>query len=144
MPVRIVRPLELFPFSVIRNSILIVFVFILLVLCWEPYHLVSKHLILRLMATKKMEGRIETMKEQITGEMTSIKGELQRLGPLEVKVDSMLEKLLLLERMDKVLQRWENPKRASSLEEEKDQNTNPKDPNFRVVATMPKESSIGA
>ena len=56
------------------------------------------------MATKKMEGRIEAMEEQmgwVCGEMSSIKGELQRLGPLEVKVDSMLEKLSLLERMEK-------------------------------------------
>ena len=54
------------------------------------------------MAMKKMEGRIEVIEEQMVGvhgEMMSIKGDLQRLGPLEVKVDSMLEKLSTLERM---------------------------------------------
>ena len=56
------------------------------------------------MATKKMEGRIETMEEHIAevhGEMNAVKGELQRLGPLEVKVDSMLDILSLIDRMEK-------------------------------------------
>ena len=55
-----------------------------------------------------MEGRIKTMEEQIAGvhgEMNEAKGELQRLGPLEVKVDSMLEKLSLISMMEKVLKR---------------------------------------
>ena len=37
----------------------------------------------------------------VHGEMKSIKGDLQRLGPLEVKVDSMLEKLSMLEMREK-------------------------------------------
>ena len=48
------------------------------------------------------------MEEQIVGvhgEMNAVKGELQRLGPLKVKVDSMLEKLSLIDRMEKVLKR---------------------------------------
>lgn len=62
---------------------------------------------LGLMTTKKMEGRLEGMEEQtigVHGEVLMIKGDLQRLGPLEVKVDLMLEKLSMLERMDKMLQ----------------------------------------
>ena len=45
------------------------------------------------MATKKLDGRIEVVEEQMTGvhgEMTAIEGDLQRLGPLKVKVDAML------------------------------------------------------
>ena len=45
---------------------------------------------------KKIEGRIDMVEEQLVGihgEMASLKGELQQLGPLEVKVDSLLEKL---------------------------------------------------
>ena len=89
---------------------------------------------------KKMEGRIETMEEQIVGvhgEMTLIKGELQRLSLLEVKVDSMLEKLSLLDRMEKVLQRCENSEGASSSKEKKDKNTNPKDPDFGAWLLRP-------
>ena len=42
-----------------------------------------------------MEGRIDVMYEQLArvhGEMALVKSNLQQLGPLEVKVDSMLEK----------------------------------------------------
>ena len=42
------------------------------------------------------------MEEQLAGvhgEMMSIKEDLQRLGPMEVKVDIMLEKLLMLEKI---------------------------------------------
>ena len=63
------------------------------------------------MATKNMEGRIDKMEEQITtvhGEIAAVKGDLQRMGPLEIKVDAMLEKLSLLERMDQLLQKWEH------------------------------------
>ena len=42
---------------------------------------------------------------RVRGEMMSIKGDLLRLGPLEVKVDLMLEKLSMLERMEKRLQK---------------------------------------
>ena len=98
------------------------------------------------MATKKMEGRIETMEEQIVGvhgEMNAVKGEWQRLGPLELKVDSMLEKLSLINKMEKVLQRWENSERASSSEEKKDKNTSPKDSDLGVLAATTGESSLG-
>ena len=98
------------------------------------------------MATKKMEGRVETMEEQIVGvheEMKAVKGELQKLGPLEVKVDSMLEKLSLIDKMEKVLWRWENSERASSSEEKKDKNTSPKDPDLTVLAATTGESSLG-
>ena len=66
-----------------------------------------------------MEGHIEVMEEHIVrvhGEMASVKGEIQRLGPLEVKVDSMLEKLSLLERMEKMMQRWEPTQKSTSLQ----------------------------
>ena len=98
------------------------------------------------MATKKMKGRIKGVEEQIAGvhgEMSSIKGDLQRLGPLEVKVDSMLEKLLLLERMEKMLQKSENSERGSSSEEKKDKSSHPKDLNFSLFTATPEESSIG-
>ena len=48
---------------------------------------------------KKIEGCIEVMEEHIAGvhgEMVSVEGDLQHLGPLEMKVDSMLEKPSLL------------------------------------------------
>ena len=75
--------------------------------------------------------------------MNAVKGELQWLGPLEVKVDSMLEKLSLIDRIEKVLQMWENSERASSLEEKKDKNTSPKDPDLGVLTAMTGESSLG-
>ena len=56
------------------------------------------------------------MEEQMVGfhrEMMSIKGDLQRMGALAVKVDSMLEKLPMLERMEKILQKWENSEKGS-------------------------------
>ena len=69
------------------------------------------------MATKKIEGRIEMMEEQIVGvhgEMASVKGELQRLGPIEIKVDSMMGKLTVLERMEQLLLKWENRKKIQT------------------------------
>ena len=60
--------------------------------------LVSEQTDLVCMATKKIEGRMEAIEEQIVGihgEMVVVKEDLQRLGPLENKVDSMLEKLSL-------------------------------------------------
>ena len=73
------------------------------------------------MATKKIEGRIEVMEEQIVGvhgEMASVKGELQRLGPIEIKVDSMIGKLIVLERMEQLLLKWENRKKYKPRREE--------------------------
>ena len=43
---------------------------------------------------------MEEKLSDVHGEMASMKGDLQRLGPLEEKVDSMLKKLSLLERME--------------------------------------------
>ena len=51
---------------------------------------------------------MDVMEEQLAGvhgEMMSIKGDLQRLGPLEVQMDAILEKLSMLERMEKMLQK---------------------------------------
>ena len=58
------------------------------------------------MATKKIEDRMEAIEEQIVGihgEMAMVKEDLQQLGPLENMVDSMLEKLSLLERLEKMM-----------------------------------------
>ena len=58
------------------------------------------------MATKKIEGRMEAIEEQLVefhGDMAALKGDLQRLGPLEIKLDSMLEKLSVLDRQEKMV-----------------------------------------
>ena len=49
-----------------------------------------------------------------------VKGDLQRLGPLEVKVDSMLEKLTLLERVEKMMQKWQDSGRSIPVEQKRD------------------------
>ena len=59
---------------------------------------------------------MDVMEEQLAGvhgKMISIKGDLQRLGHMEVKVDTMLGKLFMLEKMEKMLQKWENSEKAS-------------------------------
>ena len=71
------------------------------------------------MATKKLDGRIEVMEEKMSnvhGEMASMKGDLQRLGPLEEKVDSMLKKLSLRERMEQMLHKLENLEKGAPPE----------------------------
>lgn len=55
----------------------------------------------------------------------------------------MLEKLSLLERMEKMMQRWENSKGVTTLEEKGDKGINLRDLNLGVVATPIKESSKG-
>ena len=58
------------------------------------------------MVTKKIEGRMEAVEEQLVGfhgDMAVVKGDLQHLGPLEIKVDSMLEKLSVLERLEEMV-----------------------------------------
>ena len=53
---------------------------------------------------------MDVMEEQLVGvhgEMMSVKGDLQRLGPLEVKVDTMLDKLSMLEKMEKNVTKME-------------------------------------
>ena len=70
----------------------------------------SRSIFLGLMATKKMEDIIEMIEERIIrihGEMASTKGDLQKLVPLEVKLDDMLEKLSMLGRMEQMMQKWE-------------------------------------
>ena len=42
------------------------------------------------------------------------------LGPLEVKVDSMLEKLTLLERVEKMIHKWEDSGRSIPVEQKRD------------------------
>lgn len=51
---------------------------------------------------------MEIVEEQLTRfheEVTAMKADLQHLGPLEVKVDSMQEKLSILDRLEQILQR---------------------------------------
>ena len=93
-----------------------------------------------------MEGRIDKMEERIAtvhGEIATVKGDLQRMGPLEIKVDAMLEKLLLLERMDQLLQKWEHSKKVSNPEEKKGIGTNLRGPHVGLVAAPQEESSMG-
>ena len=80
----------------------------------------------------------------VHGQMTLIKWDLQRLGPLEVKVESMLQKFSLLEKMEQMLQKWENPAKASPSEERKDMCFKPKGPIFGLVNATAVESSIRA
>ena len=75
------------------------------------------------MASKKIEGHVETVEEQLVGvhgEMAAVKADLQRLGPLEVKVDSMLEKISILDRLEKMVLRWEDPKRITISKQKKE------------------------
>lgn len=63
---------------------------------------------------RKMEGRIDTLEEQIIGihgEIATVKGELQRMGPLEIKAN------LILECIDKLMQKWENSEKALTSKE---------------------------
>ena len=55
------------------------------------------------MATKKIEGRMETID-----------------GPLEMKVDSMLERLSVLETLKQMVQRWEDAERITTSEQKKE------------------------
>ena len=68
---------------------------------------------------------------------------MQSMGPLEIKVDAMLKKLSLLERMDQLLQKWEHPKKVSNPEEKKDIDTNLRGPRDSLAAAPHEESSMG-
>ena len=70
--------------------------------------LVSKLYDPKQMATKKINRCMEAVEEQLAefhGDMAAVKGDLQRLDPLEIKMDLMLEKLSVLERLEKIVQR---------------------------------------
>ena len=98
------------------------------------------------MATKKLDGRIEVMKEKMSnvhGEMALMKGDLQRLGPLEEKVDSMLKKLSLLERMEQMLQKLENLEKGAPPENKKEKGPILEGPKSGLETARPEESSIG-
>ena len=69
------------------------------------------------MVTKKMEGRIDVIEEQLAeiyGETATKKGELQRVDILQAKVDSMLTKLSVLEKMEQMMHKWENPEKTAN------------------------------
>ena len=97
----------------------------------------------------KNGGRIDVMEEQIAGvhgEMAYVEGDLQRLGPLEVKVDSMLEKLSFLERMVKMMQRWEPTEKGRRVRPKKKEvlkGISTRDPNLGAVTTPVEEGSFG-
>ena len=102
--------------------------------------------VLGLMATKKLDGRIEVMEEKMSdvhGEIASMKGDLQRLGPLEEKVDSMLKKLSLLERMEQMLQKLENLEKGAPPENKKEKGPILEGPKSELETARPEESSIG-
>ena len=64
-----------------------------------------------------MEGRRDVVEKQLAriyGEMATVKGELQQVGQLEVKVDSMFTKLSVLEKMEQMMHKWENPKKKNN------------------------------
>ena len=58
-------------------------------------------------------------------------------------MDSMLEKLSMLERMEKMMQKWESSERFSTSEEKKVISPNPTDPHLGVMAAPLEESSMG-
>ena len=98
--------------------------------------------VLGLMATKKLDGRIEVMKEKMSdvhGEMASMKGDLQILGPPEEKVDSMLKKLSLLERMEQMLQKLENLEKGAPQENKKEKGPILEGPKFGLETASPKK-----
>ena len=45
---------------------------------------------------------VEEQLASVHGEMTMVKGDLQRLGSLEAKMEVMLEKMMFLERMERM------------------------------------------
>ena len=55
----------------------------------------------------------------------------------------MLEKLSMLEKMAKMLQKWENSEKASSLKEKREKSSNMKEPRSGVIATPLEEGSSG-
>ena len=64
------------------------------------------------MATKKVEGRMEQIKEklaEVQGELQreigSVHSDLQRLGPLERGLEVLLEKMSILDQVDRALQK---------------------------------------
>ena len=73
-----------------------------------------------------MEGRRDVVEKQLAriyGEMATVKGELQQVGQLEVKVDSMFTKLSGLEKMEQMMHKWENPKKKkNNLKAKEEQN----------------------
>ena len=68
---------------------------------------------------KKMEGRMDMMEEKMAvhGELqrkvSFVHSELQRLGPLEKNVGAVLEKMEILYRVDRALQRMGDSSRPS-------------------------------
>ena len=72
------------------------------------------------MATKKVEGRMEQIKEkmdevqsELQREIGYARGELQGLGPLERGLGVLLEKMSILDKVDRTLQCTEEPERPN-------------------------------
>ena len=62
------------------------------------------------MATKKVEGRMEQIEEKLTEvqgelqhEIGSVRSDLQRLRPLERGLEVLLEKMSIIDRVDRAL-----------------------------------------
>ena len=74
--------------------------------------------------------------------METVKENLQRLHPLETKVDAMVEKLSLLERLEKTMQRWEDFGRVTVFEY-KEKGIFLRGPNFGMAAAPLKRARLG-
>ena len=130
------EPLELFPPLFFTHNPVYPF------LIENPIIWYQSNRVLGLMATKKLGGRIEVMEEKISdvhGEMASMKGDLQRLGPLEEKVNSMLKKLSLLERMEQMLQKLENLEKGAPPENKKEKGPILEGPKSGLETASPKK-----
>ena len=78
----------------------------------------------------------------VHGEMASMKGDFQRLGPLEEKIDFMLKKLSLLERIEQMLQKLENLEKGAPPENKKEKGPILEGPKSGLETARPEESSI--
>ena len=54
-----------------------------------------------------------------------------------------MEKLTVLERMEQLLLKWENPEKATNPKAKKSKSSEPMNPNFHQVATSQEESLMG-
>ena len=77
------------------------------------------------MATKKMEGRRDVVEKQLAGiygEMATVKGELQQVGQLEVKVESMFYEALRVGKDGADDAQMGKPKKNNHLKAKEEQN----------------------
>ena len=84
---------------------------------------------------------VEEQLASVHGEMTTIKGDLQRLGSLEAKMEVMLEKMTFLERMERLLQKSECSGKAATPEIGPDKTASPEVLNFGSLPSPLTENS---